>query len=403
MMNLSARLPNIMMRNGPGLAFSVVAVCGLVTYALSVLTMRRVLWLPIFLSGVFVVDGSVVTPKVVIVDFYGDEANIWHDIPEFDLLAQNISVPGLSNRFPDVHCTLDGEICQFVTDEGEINAAATATAFVLSPLFDLRQSYFLLGGVAGISPKVGTLGSAAFARFSVQVALQYEFDARERPEGAPTGYVPQGTTGVGQYPKYIYGTEVYELNDALRQHALNFARNATLNDTSDAQAYRALYAGGDTDYSAATAPPSVVACDTATSDVWYSGNLLAEAFENTTNLFTNGSAVFCTTQQEDTGVLAALLRGNIAGLVDFTRVIAMRTASDFDRPAPGMQAADNLFNGQNAGYGVSINNIYLAGMQVVQGILSGWDATFAAGVKPNNYVGDIRGSLGGTPDFGPGV
>ncbi|VDB99125.1 unnamed protein product [Peniophora sp. CBMAI 1063] len=346
--------------------------------------MRRVLWLPIFLSGVFIVDGSVVTPKVVIVDFYGDEANIWHDIPEFDLLAQNISVPGLSSKFPDVHCTLDGEICQFVTDEGEINAAATATAFVLSPLFDLRQSYFLLGGVAGISPK-------------------YEFDARERPEGAPTGYVPQGTTGVGQYPKYIYGTEVYELNDALRQHALNFARNATLNDTSDAQTYRALYEGGDTDYSAATAPPSVVACDTATSDVWYSGNLLAEAFESTMNLFTNGSAVFCTTQQEDTGVLAALVRGNVAGLVDFTRVIAMRTASDFDRPASGMQAADNLFNGQNAGYGVSINNIYLAGVQVVQGILSGWEATFAAGVKPKDYVGDIRGSLGGTPDFGPGV
>lgn len=134
----------------------------------------------------------------------------------------------------------------------------------------------------------------------------------------------------------------------------------------------------------------------------YSGALLAEAFENTMNLFTNGSGIFCTTQQEDTAVLAALLRGNVAGLLDFTRVIAMRTASDFDRPAPGRTAADNLFNGQNAGYGVSISNIYLAGVKVVQGILAGWDGIFAAGVKPKNYVGDIRGSLGGTPDFGPG-
>ena len=120
------------------------------------------------------------------------------------------------------------------------------------------------------------------------------------------------------------------------------------------------------------------------------------------SLFTNGSATLCTTQQEDSGVLAALLRGNIARLVDFTRVIGMRTASDFDRPAPNMSAADNLFNGQNAGYGVSITNLYLAGVQVVQGIRDGWDATFAAGIKPSNYVGDIRGSLGGTPDFGPG-
>lgn len=155
-----------------------------------------------------------------------------------------------------------------MTDEGEINAAATATAFVLSPLFDLRNSYFLLGGVAGISPKMGTLGSAAFARFSVQVALQYEIDARERPEGSPTGYIPQGTTGVGQYPQYIYGTEVYELNDALRQRALDFARNATLNDTLEAQAYRELYVSSS-DYSPATSAPSVLACDTATSDVWW--------------------------------------------------------------------------------------------------------------------------------------
>ena len=80
----------------------------------------------------------------------------------------------------------------------------------------------------------------------------------------------------------------------------------------------------------------------------------------------------------------------------------MNPRSDFDRPAPNMTASENLFNGQNPGYSVSIANVYLAGVQVVQGILDGWSGTFAAGVKPSNYVGDIRGSLGGTPDFGPG-
>ena len=34
-------------------------------------------------------------------------------------------------------------------------------------------------------------------------------------------------------------------------------------------------------------------------------------------------------------------------------------------------------------------------------ILDGWNSTFEAGVKPKNYVGDIFGTLGGTPDFGP--
>ena len=170
-------------------------------------------------------------------------------------------------KFPDIHCTNDGTVCQLVTGEGEINAAATATALVLSPSFDLRSTYFLLAGDAGISPRVGTLASVAFARFSVQVALQYEFDARERPEGSPTGYVPQGTTGVGQYPEFIYGTEVFELNDALRRHAMGFARQATLNDSASAQAYRATY-DSNPEFLPATLAPSILACDTATSDVW---------------------------------------------------------------------------------------------------------------------------------------
>ena len=135
----------------------------------------------------------------------------------------------------------------------------------------------------------------------------------------------------------------------------------------------------------------------------FSGDLLAAAFEYTSTLFTNGSATYCTTQQEDSGVLAALVRGNVAGLVDFTRVMSMRTASDFDRPAPNQTAADNLFNGQDAGYDAAVMNIYLAGVQVVQGILAGWNETFAAGVTPENYVGDIRRTLNSTvaPDFGP--
>ena len=39
---------------------------------------------------------------------------------------------------------------------------------------------------------------------------------------------------------------------------------------------------------------------------------------------------------------------------------------------------------------------------MVKGILSGWNSKFEAGIKPTNYIGDIFGTLGGTPDFGPG-
>jgi purine nucleoside permease len=91
----------------------------------------------------------------------------------------------------------------------------------------------------------------------------------------------------------IYGTEAIELNEALRDRAVGFASKAKLNDSALAVAYRAKYASISA-YAAATTRPSVVACDVATSDVYYSGNLLSEAVENVTKLYTNGSAVYCT-------------------------------------------------------------------------------------------------------------
>ena len=41
------------------------------------------------------------------------------------------------------------------------------------------------------------------------------------------------------------------------------------------------------------------------------------------------------TAQEDNAALKALLRATVAGLIDFARIIVMRTASDMDRPYPG--------------------------------------------------------------------
>lgn len=146
--------------------------------------------------------------------------------------------------------------------------------------------------------------------------------------------------------------------------------------------------------------PSVVACDVATSDVYYSGALLSEAFANTSTLLTNGSAVYCTTAQEDNASLEAFLRSAMHKRVDYARVIVMRTASDFDRPYPGEAPSENLFWADQGGFEPAIQNIYAAGIRVVQGILEGWEGTFREGVAPTNYIGDIFGTLGGTPDFG---
>ncbi|TVY42029.1 Purine nucleoside permease [Lachnellula occidentalis] len=341
-----------------------------------------------------------VSPKVFVISMFLPEAEIWYGVPELDILAQNITVPGISPIYPQVYCTANYEVCQVTTGEAEINAASTISALSLSSLFDLRKTYFLIAGIAGINPKVGTIGSVTFARFAVSVALQYEFDAREKPQDWKTGYVPLGTSSPNDYPSTLYGTEVFEVNDALRQLAISFAQNATLNDTAKAQSYRALYASTPA-YTLGSKPPSIVACDTATSDVYYSGALLGEAFENTISLFTNGSGIYCSTQQEDNATLEALLRAANIKLVDFSRIIIMRTASNFDRPHANQTALNNLRVVSGQGFLPSIENIYFAGIKVVEGVLDGWDSKFAAGIKPTNYVGDIFGTLGGQPDFGP--
>ncbi len=61
------------------------------------------------------------------------------------------------------------------------------TALTFSPLFDFTKTYFMVAGIAGVSPRVATLGSVTFARYAIQVALQYEFDAREIPDNFTTG------------------------------------------------------------------------------------------------------------------------------------------------------------------------------------------------------------------------
>lgn len=55
--------------------------------------------------------GSLTDPQ------FGLEASVWYGIKDFNVLARNITVPGFSPRYPQAHCTLNGEICQVTTGE----------------------------------------------------------------------------------------------------------------------------------------------------------------------------------------------------------------------------------------------------------------------------------------------
>ncbi|RCI13618.1 hypothetical protein L249_5564 [Ophiocordyceps polyrhachis-furcata BCC 54312] len=334
------------------------------------------------------------------------EADSWHarfhESKLGNLSAVAVASPGLSMLFPHVMCTQDGLVCQATVGEGEINAAASMTALALSPYFHLAKTYFLLAGIAGVNPREATLGSVALSRFAVQAALQYEIDPRSLPANWSTGYIPYGRSHPFEYPAILYGTEVFELNVGLRDAAAALASRASLADDDTSRHYRAMYARRDGYYAKAAQPPSVVKCDCITSDVYYSGNMLSQAFENTTRVWTNGTGVYCMTAQEDSAVLEVMVRAAVEGLVDFSRVMLMRTASDFDRPPPGVSDLHHLTRVDQNGFRIATANIYIAGIEIVKGIVADWNSTYLAGVRAPNYMGDIFGTLGGNPDFGPG-
>nr|WP_321786473.1 purine nucleoside permease [Burkholderia pyrrocinia] len=302
--------------------------------------------------------------KVLIVTMFGPEGKAWLDRigP-----VQKIAVPGLSPDYPDISCTRN-DVCVLTTGMGHTNAAASMAALVYSRRFDLRTTYFVVTGIAGIDPAQGTLGSAAWARYLVDFGIQWELDAREIPAGWKSGYLGINTKNGDEKPPLDYRTEVFRLNEALLRKAVALSRDVTLHDSKEAAAYRAKYPDAP-----ANRPPTVIQCDTLAGDTWFSGTKLGERASEWTRLLTDGKGVYCTTQQEDNATFEVIKRAAAAGLADTQRVAVLRSGSDFDRPPPGGSDVDNLLDYQSqGGFVPALDNLYLAGSPLVNAIVKDW-------------------------------
>jgi purine nucleoside permease len=311
-------------------------------------------------------DAPPLAVKVLIINMFSLEAAPWLDALK---PTREIRVPGLSSDYPLVMCTADA-VCQMTTGMGHANAAASMMAVLYSGLFDLRETYFIVAGIAGIDPKRGTIGSAAWARYVVDSGIAHEIDAREMPRGWQDGFFGILTDGPGQVPKFEYRTEEFDLDDALLQQAISLSKSAKLEDSQDLREYRRHYPAAP-----ANQPPTVIQCDTLSGDTWWSGNRLGEYARRWTRLLTGGKAVYCTSQQEDNATLNALTRGAKSGLVALNRVAVLRSGSDFDRPYPHQGVLESM-QAQRALPGavrVSAVNLVHTGMPLVEAIVQHWD------------------------------
>jgi purine nucleoside permease len=304
--------------------------------------------------------------KVLVITMFEPEAAPWIEPLG---LTQQVTVPGLLPAHPALRCNAD-DVCVLVAGMGHANVAASTMAVTLDPRLDLRHTYFLIAGIAGIDPAQGTTGSAAWARWLVDVGIAHELDAREMPRGWKAGYLGIMTKSPTEKPKFEYFTEAFRLDEALLAKALALTRGATLADSDAARAYRARYR-----HAPANQPPQVIQCDTLGGDTWWHGHKLGQHARDWTKLLTDGQGTYCTTQQEDNATYNALSRAAAAGRVDLKRLMVLRTASNFDRPYPGQSAYDSLMastSGASGGFVPATQNLYAVGGIVVRDIVRNW-------------------------------
>lgn len=272
----------------------------------------------------------------------------------------------------------DDGVLGVVTGVGPLRAAATVMALGMDPRFDLRKAYWMVAGIAGISPGAGSLGSAAWAEWVVDGDLAHEIDAREIPAGWKTGYVPlRKSTPYEQPHDVAENGMVFHLDPRLVDWAYQLTRNVPLEDTADMRARRMQFEG-----EAAHRPPFVLKGDEISAATFWHGHEMDTWAAEWVRYQTDGKGRFVTTSMEDSGTLESLSQLAKAGRVDDRRVLVLRTASNFDQQRAGISAAESLAETKIRHYSAyvpALEAAYRVGGVVVRELVRNW-AKYADGV-----------------------
>lgn len=305
-------------------------------------------------------------PKVVIITYFeigadtGDRPGELQFWVERDRLDRVIQVAGMSRA---VRANADGTEIAVAIGPGNINPAVNLMALGADPRFDLRESHWLLNGIAGISPKDGTIGSAVWTDFVINGDLAKVIDPREKPKEWPDGFMsldgetpldPKGGANWEDDVRQWDGTgaranrrgNVIRLNTALLQWAYELTRNMKLPEDEAMRKLRLQYAGS----SGTRSGPKVQTGANMATEIFWHGALMDAWAHRWVQFETDGAAHLGTTAMNDTGALLALHSLTLQGYANWDRVLLLRTASNFDMPPLGKTAAQNLAEERHGGY-----------------------------------------------------
>jgi purine nucleoside permease len=334
----------------------------------------------------------IIRPKVIVVVYFevgkdtGDapgELQFW---VQRDHLDRVIEVPGMSRA---IRANADGSEIAMAVGPGNVRPGVNLMAFGFNPQFDLRKSYWLINGIAGVSPHEMSLASAVWTDYVVNGDLAHEIDAREMPKDWPDGFyaldksepderprVPAGSDDdVRTWPKagaHINSTgSVVRMNPTLLAWAYGVTRDMKLPETGPMQALEARYKG----FAAAQEAPTVKIGANLAAETFWHGAKMDEWAHRWVRYMTDGQASFGSTAMNDSGSMVALAALTRAGRADWNRALVLRTASNFDMQAPdetAEQSANREKHGGYTAYEPSLESAYQVGSRVVKALMGGW-------------------------------
>lgn len=320
--------------------------------------------------------------KVVVINMFEQGADTG-DVPgEYQYWVEREhldTVLPFPQGYHDLRLNRKTGVLGLLTGMGTARAAASVMALGMDPRFDLTHAYFLVAGIGGIDPQMGSLASAVWSEWIVDGDLAHEIDAREIPHDTPeerkvwtTGYVPLRKSVPFEQPAYPLGvgSAVFRLDPELVNWAFQLTKNVELTDTPEIKARRMEFAG-----EAAHRPPFVLKADSLSASTFWHGKLMNQWARDWVKYETGGAGTYAICGMEDTGTMQSLTFLANAKKVDLRRVLMLRTASNFDQQRIGITATESLAETKIAHYSAylpSLETAYRVGHVVVDSIVEHW-------------------------------
>src|SRR5436190_15734025 len=213
-------------------------------------------------------------------------------------LKHPIKIPGVEGR---VLYSDDGVLG--VVTGMRARPRESVAAIILDPRLDVSHAYWVVAGIAGVDPRTGSIGSAAWANWVVDADPIFERDDREIPADWPYGLWSLGT-GRPNLKGDAAGSSgmAWKLDAGLVRWAFQMTKDVALPDNDLLKAARAGYPSE----AVAQRPPFVFIGDGLSTTRFWHGARRTQWARDWVKLWTDGAGVFAMTDCEDQGIMDVL-------------------------------------------------------------------------------------------------